>query len=298
MNAIYQLIGISKQAHLKAVDRLQSHAERVPLYLGLMIQARDIHPGMGLREIYNTYRPEGIGRDAFIALGMQEGFRLRVLKDKTRTTFSVKSSRYTNLLAGKRFTDVNQIWSSDITYFKLGSSFYYIVLIMDVYSRRIVGYSVASDMRAIHNTKALKMALKLRGISHYGNQLIHHSDKGSQYIYDRYTELLDRYGIRISMCNNVFENTHIERANGTIKNYYLYRWNIQTENQLFAKVRKAIWAYNFDKPHQSLNGMTPVRFEQHLNELEPKKRPVLVIYTSEVKNTFDNPMQLSFNFKP
>ena len=89
---------------------------------------------------------------------------------------------------------------------------------MDVYSRRIVGYSVADHMRAEQNIRALQMALDLRGVKDYDQKLIHHSDKGSQYISDDYTELLNDFGIEISMCNIVYENAHIERVNGIIKN--------------------------------------------------------------------------------
>src|SRR5436305_6183611 len=119
---------------------------------------------------------DGIGRDAFVALGLREGFRLKAIEKHTRTTYSVKTNRYTNLLDGRRFTAVNQLWSSDITYVYCLNRFYYLVLIMDVYSRRIIGYSVADNMRAENNLSALHMALQLRGIDDYGHRLIHHSD--------------------------------------------------------------------------------------------------------------------------
>ena len=129
---------------------------------------------MGLRKIYNQFQPEGIGRDAFIALGLEEGFRLRALTKPTWATYSIKSNRYSNLLVNRKFTDVNQVWSSGITYFNFGNRFYYIVLVMDVYSRRIIEYSIADNRRAENNIKALKMALQLREIDNYLHQLIHH----------------------------------------------------------------------------------------------------------------------------
>ena len=133
----------------------------------MMEQAREIHPGMGLRTMYEMLDPEGIGRDAFIALGLQEGFRLKNIEKQTRTTYSVKSNRYSNLLGEMEFTDINQLWSSDITYFFCLDQFFYIVFIMDVYSRRIIGYSIADNMRAENNVAALEMALKTRGITKY-----------------------------------------------------------------------------------------------------------------------------------
>jgi putative transposase len=124
--------------------------EKEVAYVGLMMEAHDIHPGMGLRTMYDLLLPEGIGRDAFVALGLREGFRLKAIDKYVRTTYSIKSNRFRNLLGGKQFTGVNQLWSSDITYLFCLGRFYYIVMIMDVYSRRILGYSIADNMRATH----------------------------------------------------------------------------------------------------------------------------------------------------
>jgi len=249
-----------------------------------------MHPGMGLRTIYERYQPEGIGRDAFIELGLRNGFRLKSVHKSVRTTFSVKSNRYGNLLDGKRFTDVNQIWSSDITYFKIGEQTYYIVLIMDVYSRRIVGYNVDDNMRAEQNIKALQMALDLRAIGNYNSELIHHSDKGSQYISDDYTGVLNDFGILISMCNCVYENAHIERVNGIVKNQYLHHWKITSYIDLCKKLEKAVWAYNYEKPHSKLGKRSPVEFEEALKELSLEQRKEMVIFT--LKQIDDNLLKL------
>jgi transposase InsO family protein len=295
MKSIYLLCSISKQGHHQALERAQVLRQKEIVYVGFMLQVREIHPGMGLRTMYEHFQPEGIGRDAFIALGLREGFRLAVVGNPVRTTLSIKNRRYCNLLGGRRFTDVNQVWSSDLFYFQVGAKHYYVVLIMDVYSRRIVGFSVADNMRAENNLSALRMALTLRGVSDFENKLIHHSDRGAQYISDDYTDLLAEYGILISMCNEVYENAHIERANGTIKNDYLKRWNIPDAKTLFQCVPKAINAYN-NRPHKSLpQKMTPIAFEAYIKELSNKERPLLEIYT--INNQISvNPLQLEFNF--
>jgi putative transposase len=184
MKDVFLVCGISKQAHAQALKRAKVLRKKEALYIGFMYEIRDMHPGMGLRKMYEQFQPEGIGRDAFIVLGLREGLRLRSISNPTRTTWSVKSARYPNLLAGRRFTAVNQIWASDIFYFQIGSRHYYVVLIMDVYSRRIIGYSAADNLRAENNIDALRMALNLRGVGDYQKQLIHHSDRGSQYISD------------------------------------------------------------------------------------------------------------------
>lgn len=258
-----------------------------------MEQTREMHPGMGLRTMYEMLSPDGIGRDAFIALGLRSGFRLMAMDKPIRTTYSIKSNRYRNLLIGKKFTDVNQIWSSDITYLFCMGKHYYLVMIMDVYSRRIIGYNLADHMRAESNFIALKMALTTRGILHYKNSLIHHSDKGSQYASDLYTETLDEYGILTSMCDEVYENTHIERLNETIKNQYMNRWQIQTEHELKQKIKQTIHAYNYQRPHHSIFNQSPVAFENNLKTQPQNERYKLEIYTNKKEIDQPDPDQLS-----
>lgn len=269
---------------------MKSEQAKAVLYIRMMEEVREIHPGMGLRTMYEMLQPEGIGRDAFIALGLQEGFRLKNIEKKTRTTYSIKSSRYVNLLGGKEFTSINQVWSSDITYYYYEDQFFYIVFVMDVYSRRILGYNLADNMRAENNIKALKMALATRNIKDYDKNLIHHSDKGTQYASDDYTGLLEERGIQISMCNEVYENTHIERVNDTIKNQYLNRMNIVSVKDLKAKLDRAIKAYNEQRPHQSLMKMSPVHYEQYLERTDISKRTKMTIYT--VTKTGNNNLDL------
>jgi putative transposase len=296
LKRIYLLCNVSKQAHHQAVLRIKRQTENQDIYVRLMDQTRDIHPGMGLRTMYDLLQPDGIGRDAFIALGLQQGFRLKAVEKQTRTTQSIKSHRYRNLLGEKKFTDVNKLWSSDITYVFCLGRFYYLVLIMDVYSRRIIGYCVADNMRAENNLYALKMALNLRGIDDYHGQLIHHSDKGSQYASDIYTQTLDAYGIQISMCEEVYENTHIERVNETIKDQYLSRIEINNEHDLKQKVEQVIESYHDKRPHQSLQKLTPMQFEEYLKSVPKENRMKMEIYTVQKDYEHPDPNQLKLVF--
>jgi len=285
---------VSKQGHKQAVKRAKELEDKIPFYVGFICEVRLIHPGMGLRSMYKQFQPEGIGRDAFVALGLREGFRLRVIRSPMKTTWSVKTNRYPNLLGAKRFTAVNQLWVSDIFYFPLNGKHYYVVLIMDAYSRRIIGYSVADNLRRENNLNALSMAIQLRGINNFHQQLIHHSDRGSQYISDDYTNTLTDHGIRISMCTNVLENSHMERANGTIKNDYLAGWNIQSPNQLPKFLKKAVNGYN-NRWHSAHDRMSPIEFEIYVNELQIEDKPRLEVFTINSQIS-DNPNQLKLNF--
>lgn len=292
MNTVYQLCGISRQAHQQFLQRSLKETEKAGLYVQIMEEVRQEHPGMGLRAMYDMLQPDGIGRDAFISLGLQEGFRLRAIERYTRTTYSVKSNRYQNLLVNKIITGINQVWSSDITYYYFQGSFYYIVLVMDVYSRAVIGYSIADNMRAEQNLNALKMAIKNRKIQHYENTLVHHSDKGTQYASDAYTEALNHHGIQISMCKEVYENTHIERLNGTIKNQYLNRWNIQNLKELKDKLVDTINSYNHTRPHRSLNKLSPFQYEKELEAIPVNQRFKMTIYTATDTTNTPNMKQL------
>lgn len=293
MNEVFALCGISRQAHHKALQRHLHEQQKAELYVRSMQQVREIHPGMGLRTIYEMLQPAGIGRDGFIALGLQEGFRLKSIEKHTRTTYSTKSRRYGNLLHDMKFDGINQLWSSDITYFYCLDQFFYIVLIMDVYSRRIIGYNIGDNLRAENNLAALQMALSLRGIENYHQGLIHHSDKGTQYASDIYTETLDSYEIRISMCKEVYENTHIERVNDTIKNQYLSRMEITNRRRLEVKLDETIKAYNETRPHQSLNKIPPVVYENYLLKVPVEKRRKMKIYTVQQNSDVSKTNQLN-----
>jgi putative transposase len=280
MNAVYLTAGISKQGHWQAIEREREIETKQQSYHGFIAEVRAIHPGMGLRAMYQQYQPEGIGRDNFIALGRALGLMVEPKRNQVRTTFSVKNRRYRNLLEGRTFDNINQVWVSDITYFHVLGRFYYLTFLMDVYSRRIVGFNVADSLRAEHALAALQMALTLRGQSGYHETLIHHSDRGSQYIANDYTDTLENYGIQCSMCDDVLENAHSERAHGTIKNQYLVHWQheIRSQAQLLQATTRAVETYNTQRHHSSL-GMTPIAYEAHLAALPDSQRPQFHIYT-------------------
>ena len=171
-------------------------------------------------------------------------------------------TRFENLLVGFESTGVNQVWVSDITYYRIGDKFYYLTFILDLYSRFIVGHSTSENLLTNHTTiPALKMALKGRKPH---QALIIHSDGGGQYYCKDWLGLTEANQIKNSMCESVYENAHAERINGTIKNGYLIHYGPQDYNQLIAMTTKAVMKYNLERPHQSLGNMSPNQFEKSL----------------------------------
>jgi transposase-like protein len=246
LNELYQILGVSKQAVHQYQKRQLIFDKRCADLLVEVDELRAAHPGCGVEKMYYTLKPQFIGRDRFIEMFMELGYRIQHIKNYHRTTIPT-AFKYPNLIEGMIVKNKNTVWQSDITYFDIKGKFYYMVFIIDVYTRQIVGYAVSEHLRAEANLKALKMAVKKHGIPK-----IHHSDRGSQYIEKQYTQLLKDNGVAISMGLQAQDNAYAERINGTIKNDYLKHWEIQTFECLKSKVTKAIKHYNSKRIHNSL----------------------------------------------
>jgi len=296
MNTLYDLLGISKQAHWKYMVSYIVFQQNKDLISRSMIHLRQLHPKMGAKKMYTVLDPDCMGRDAFIDLYSELELRLKKERCYTRTTFSCPSSKYRNLTINRIFVDINELWSSDITYFSIGFNiFLYITFIIDVYSRMILGYCVSQDLSAKACLKALEMALNSRNKISYNN-LIHHSDKGTQYTSNAYTGLLTQYKIKISMCDSVYENTHIERVNGIIKNEYLAHMNIKSLTECQRTLNKAVKLYNTVRPHWSLGGLTPEAYELNLKSIPYSERFHLEIFHEENRTNCQNVKEFELEF--
>lgn len=260
MNELYKVIGISKQAVNQYAKRQEVFDEKV---LELVLEAealRKDHPGCGVEKMYYTLKPDFMGRDRFVDLMMDLGFRLKKKKNYKRTTYA-SSIYYPNLIKGMYIDAPAMVWQSDITYIYVDGNFYYAVFIIDVYTKKIVGYQVSNHMRATANIKALQMALK-----EHTAPLVHHSDRGSQYTYKEYINLLTDNQSRISMALTAQDNAYAERINRTIKEEYLDHWKPANYQQLQRMIRKAVKYYNTQRPHDHLGKISPVTFEQQWYE--------------------------------
>ena len=281
MNQLYPVLGTTKQAHWKRMKRLHEQSQLEKILVQNMFKVRSMHPKMGAKKMFELLKPDKIGRDAFIGIYTQAGLSITQEKNYCRTTHSIPSLKYNNLTKGLEIKDINQVWSSDITYFQIAEKeFLYIVFIIDVYSRKILGYNASNNLRAESNLIALRMALKQRKTKRY-NSLIHHSDKGVQYTSKAYTQLLEKYNIQISMCDIVYQNTHVERVNGIIKNEYLVGCSIKNLAECQRALKRAVNLYNTVRPHWNLNLQTPDGFEISLKSIPVSKRELLCIYNEE-----------------
>jgi putative transposase len=276
MKDILKIAGVSRQSEHKYFKQQAVFQEKLE---GLILEVdilRKEHPGCGVEKMYNTLQPDWLGRDNFIALFMTLGYRVKIQKNYQRTTIPVHS-QYENLIQGLMVQDKNIVWQTDITYILIGTQYFYMVFIIDVYTKVILGYQASDHLRAEANLIALKMAI--RNSSGSLDSLIHHSDRGSQYISKAYTELLNKMGVKISMGAKAQDNAYAERINGTIKNEYLKYWKPQNLKQLQQMLKKAVAHYNNKRIHNGLPGYTtPMSFEKSLVDLTSQKRPTVIIY--------------------
>jgi len=273
---LYKEIGISKQAVSQYAKRQKVFDYNVH---NLIVEAEELrkeHPGCGVEKMYNTLKPDFIGRDNFIDLFMNLGFRIKRNKNYRRTTFASRVN-YPNLIKGMEVSRPSTIWQSDITYIYCDNKFYYAVFIIDVYTKKIVGHQLTNHMRASANVKALKMALKNNKAP-----LIHHSDRGSQYTSIEYLELLKHNKVQISMALSAQDNAYAERINKTIKEEYIDYWNPKNYEQLKKMIDKAVNQYNNKRPHNYIGKLSPINFEDNWFNNPNFSKPKITIFNNEV----------------
>jgi transposase InsO family protein len=216
-----------------------------------------------------------IGRDAFFDLLREHGLLVRKRRfKKPRTTFSgFWMKKYPNLAKDFIPTAPNQLWVSDITYLAVGNDFAYLSLITDAYSHKVVGFYLSKDLSAEGPIMALKMALKnnpeIKNLPLRQAGLIHHSDRGLQYYSEAYIKLLGNIRISMSENSDPLENPIAERMNGILKEELLDNY-FETHDEAQREVAIAISIYNHERPHGSVDNLTPAM--AHLQSGELKKR--------------------------
>lgn len=246
------------------------------LLIDEVLKIRKNQKRLGSRKLLfklNSFMQEhqiGIGRDAFFNLLSERGLLVRKRKRrKPITTFSDHWMRkYPNLIEGFYPTAPSQLWVNDITYIVVDDGFAYLSLITDAYSRKIVGFYLSPDLSAEGCIKALKMALNKNPDL---GRLIHHSDRGSQYCCSDYVKILNDNFIRISMTQNgdPKENAIAERVNGILKDELLEK-SYMDYKQAIRGISVAISTYNHQRPHGSIDYLTPI--EAHFRSGELKRR--------------------------
>jgi len=180
------------------------------------------------------------------------------------TTTDAKHSLpvFPNLARHLTLTAADQLWVGDITYIRLPRQFVYLAVLLDAFSRRVIGWALDRHLLTDLTLTALRMALRTRPVN---PGLVHHSDRGVQYASADYVALLVKHQIRISMSRtgNPYDNARAERFMRTIKHEEVFLSDYQNLTEARASIRRFIeQVYNRKRLHSALGYLPPVEFER------------------------------------
>ena len=284
MGLLCRLFGKSWQAYYQHQDTLGKQRLREEMVVQFVRDIRQIDPGIGGEKLHYMYRERFgadyeymVGRDKMEAIIARNNLNVRIPRRRPRTTDSRHGlPTYPNLVKDIIPIRKNQLWVTDITYIPIWHSdgsytFCYLSMITDCYTKEIVSWYVGETMEAWCSVECLLKALETLDPDKIVN-LIHHSDRGIQYVSAAYTSLLINAGIRISMTEtgDPKDNAVAERQNSTIKNELLKDIKFHSIGEVRRAMEKAVAFYNNERPHMSLNNMTPRQAASCMGKIQKK----------------------------
>ncbi|TNF96109.1 MAG: IS3 family transposase [Gammaproteobacteria bacterium] len=234
----------------------------------LFIASRE---SLGSRTLMENLQSEGfeVGRDKVRRLMKSMKLKVRKKRKYKITTDSKHNLPVAENMLDRRFNPEkpNQAWGADITYVWTQEGWLYLAVIIDLYSRRVVGWCIDKRMSKSLVIRALMMAINLRNPP---AGLIHHSDRGSQYASKAYQALLQQHGIICSMSRkgNCWDNAPVERFFSSLKREWTGDRLYRTRKEAIADVREYVAVYyNARRLHSTLGYKSPVDFEKDLNNV-------------------------------
>jgi putative transposase len=211
-------------------------------------------PFYGQRKIKYLMNKNGyeIGRKKIRSLMAKMGLETQYPKPKL-SLGNKEHDIYPYLLKKKEITDINQVWSTDLTYIKMQNGWIYLVAMIDWFSRFVLSWQISNSMNKQFCVDTLNEALTI------GKAEIHNSDQGSQFTSNEYLKILKDNNVKISMDarGRCFDNIFIERFWRTVKYEEVYLKDYESVPEAFDSLKKYFYFFNYQRPHQSLNYKTP-----------------------------------------
>lgn len=257
--------GLSRQAAHQGYRRWQAHQQTAHQVLEMAGEIRERHPGMGCRDLYWVMADQvRYGRDWCEQVLFEQGFGL---KPAPRSFTQSSPEPGANLIEGLSIGQANKLWQTDITYYWVDSRWYFLSFVEDVATRQIRAWHLADTLEAEPQVECLAKARGSVGAASDLDGLIVHTDAGSQYVSEVFERYLREHGIRHSYSGHAWENAYCERINRTIKRNYLDHRTITTRQELIRQVKRAVHAYNSEKPHRGLpDHLSPDQFSKELEK--------------------------------
>ena len=243
-------------------------------------------PRYGYRRVTAQLHREGwsVNHKRVLKMMRENDLLCRVRRRGIRTTNSNHSYRvFPNLIRDLLITSINQVWVSDITYIRLLTAFVYLAVVLDLHSRKVIGYSLSKNIDTSLTLSALQMAIKDRNPV---SGCIHHSDQGMQYASSDYVKELRAHGFEISMARrgNPYDNATCESFMKTLKTEEVYLWEYRTIEDAQRRICHFIKdVYNEKRLHSSLGYRPPNEFEELLVDKQKLTVPSQITLTQFVQ---------------
>lgn len=223
------------------------------------------HSRYGYRRVTWQLKREGweVNHKRVARIMREESLQCQVKRRWVKTTDSDHGYRvYPNRLKGLEVVRPNQVWVADITYIRIVVGFLYLAVVLDLYSRKVIGWALSDKIDAELSVEALRMALEQRGTV---KDCIHHSDRGVQYACQAYVEELQAAGLEISMSRkgNPYDNAAAESFMKTLKYEEVYLWDYQTVEDVKKRIPYFLEeVYNHKRLHSALGYCPPNEYEK------------------------------------
>jgi len=227
------------------------------------------HPKSGYRTMIHYLRRSGVrvGERKIRRIMKKYDLHARIKRAFVRTTDSNHSHRvYPNLLPGRTVMGLDEVWTADLTYIRIGNGFVYLAIILDLYSRRVIGWHVSKRIDGDLAVTALRMAIERRNPK---PGCIHHADRGVQYLCDDYIKLLTERGFWISNSakGNPYDNAWTERFMRALKQEEVYLANYETYLDVVDNLPRFIEeVYNEKRVHSGIDYLTPSELEARVRK--------------------------------